>query len=74
MIGNNPTSTPPPSYQPPLLPPPLQGIYNDSDGSLLNAGSLPAALLPTGFALGAGATWHSAVNNDLFDPAGELDG
>ena len=52
----------------------MQGIYNDSDGSLLNAGSLPAALLPTGFALGAGATWHSAVNNDLFDPAGEIDG
>ena len=44
-----------------------QGIYQDTDGSLLNAQTLPS--LPSNFSLGPGATWHSAVDNNLFDPA-----
>ncbi|EFJ47175.1 hypothetical protein VOLCADRAFT_92352 [Volvox carteri f. nagariensis] len=48
-----------------------QGIFLDTDGTMLNAKSLPDSLLPDPFGnwtLGPGATWHSAVENDLFDP------
>ncbi|KXZ49223.1 hypothetical protein GPECTOR_22g814 [Gonium pectorale] len=44
-----------------------QGVYLDTDGSLLNARTLPDGLLPS-WSLGAGATWHSAVDSELFDP------
>ena len=40
----------------------------DTDGSLLNDASLTPALMPSGWSLGPGATWHSAVNNDLLQP------
>ncbi|KAG2491954.1 hypothetical protein HYH03_009686 [Edaphochlamys debaryana] len=46
-----------------------QGVYQDLDGTLLNAATIPASLLPAGWALGPGATWHSAVDSELFDPA-----
>ncbi|GAX81123.1 hypothetical protein CEUSTIGMA_g8557.t1 [Chlamydomonas eustigma] len=46
-----------------------QGIYNDTDGTLLNSNSLTSRLMPSTFSLGPGASWHSAVNNDLFDPS-----
>ena len=45
----------------------LQGIYLDTDGSLLNARTLPSALLPAGIRTGANATFHSAVDNNMFD-------
>ena len=47
----------------------MQGIYLDTDGSLLTA--LPnevKAQLPWGVGVG-GTTWHSAVNSQLLDPA-----
>jgi hypothetical protein len=45
-----------------------QGVFLDTDGSLLNADTLPAGLLPSGWSLGPGASWHSAVENDMFNP------
>ena len=49
-----------------------QGVFNDTDGSLL-ANSLSSALKEQAQAaqitLGPGSSWHSAVNNDLFDPS-----
>ncbi|GIM05166.1 hypothetical protein Vretimale_9611 [Volvox reticuliferus] len=48
-----------------------QGIFLDTDGTLLNNKTLPSTLLPdpgTNVNLGPGATWHSAVESDLFDP------
>ncbi|EFJ47178.1 hypothetical protein VOLCADRAFT_92358 [Volvox carteri f. nagariensis] len=48
-----------------------QGVYLDTDGTLLNNKSLPASLLPnvgTNVTLGPGATWHSSVESELFDP------
>ena len=47
----------------------LQGIYLDTDGSLINSKTLPASLLPEGIASGAGATLHSAVDNGMFSPS-----
>jgi hypothetical protein len=44
-----------------------QGVFLDTDGSLLNADTLPAGLLPSDWSLGPGASWHSAVENDMFD-------
>eukprot|EP00798_Chlamydomonas_sp_ICE-L_P008885 gene8886-3764_t len=46
-----------------------QGIFYDTDGTLLNSDTLPSDLLPTNFQLGAGASWHSAIDNELFNPA-----
>ena len=43
-------------------------MYLDTDGSLLNSQTLTPDLLPAGVASGAGATWHSAVNSELFNP------
>ncbi|GIL53440.1 hypothetical protein Vafri_9024 [Volvox africanus] len=48
-----------------------QGIFLDTDGTLLNGKVFPDALWPDPFGnwtFGPGATWHSAVENDLFDP------
>ncbi|KXZ54727.1 hypothetical protein GPECTOR_4g796 [Gonium pectorale] len=48
-----------------------QGIFLDTDGTLLNSQTLPASLVPgpsAGWSLGPGATWHSAVESELFDP------
>ena len=44
-----------------------QGIYLDTDGTLLNSNTLAPSLLPAGIPTGAGATWHSAVDNQLFN-------
>lgn len=50
------------------LPLPLpQGVFMDTDGTLLNTKTLPASLLPSDWALGPNATWHSAVESQLFD-------
>ncbi|KAG1667228.1 hypothetical protein FOA52_009793 [Chlamydomonas sp. UWO 241] len=48
-----------------------QGAFNDTDGTLLTALSLPPALRPSAWALGAGASWHSSVNNDIMTPGSE---
>ncbi|GIL91633.1 hypothetical protein Vretifemale_19242 [Volvox reticuliferus] len=48
-----------------------QGIFLDTDGTLLNNKTLPSSLLPdpgTNVNLGPGATWHSAVESELFNP------
>ncbi|KXZ47885.1 hypothetical protein GPECTOR_32g498 [Gonium pectorale] len=47
-----------------------QGVYLDTDGSLVNAANLPPELSeslpwPVGT---SGATWHSAVESELFNP------
>jgi hypothetical protein len=44
-----------------------QGIYLDTDGSLINQNTLDSSDLPTGWNLGPGVTYHSAVESDLFD-------
>lgn len=49
-----------------------QGVFLDLDGSLLNNATLPPALRPragASWSLGPGASWHSGVENDMFDPA-----
>ncbi len=46
----------------------MQGVYLDTDGSLIKSTNLPAGLLPATVPAGAGSTWHSAVNNNMFDP------
>ncbi|KXZ43941.1 hypothetical protein GPECTOR_77g37 [Gonium pectorale] len=46
-----------------------QGIFLDTDGTLLNENTLPASMLPTTFSLGPGSTLHSTVESELFDPA-----
>lgn len=43
----------------------------DTDGTLLNDASLAPALKPSSWSLGPGATWHSAVKNDLFQSGSE---
>ncbi|GIL53442.1 hypothetical protein Vafri_9024 [Volvox africanus] len=48
-----------------------QGVFLDTDGTLLNNKTLPTGLLPdlgSNVTLGPGATWHSAVESELFDP------
>ncbi|KAG2432951.1 hypothetical protein HXX76_008679 [Chlamydomonas incerta] len=48
-----------------------QGVYLDTDGSLINSQNLPPELmaaLPWSLAT-PGGTWHSAVESELFDPA-----
>ncbi|KAG2496270.1 hypothetical protein HYH03_005503 [Edaphochlamys debaryana] len=45
-----------------------QGVFQDMDGSLINADTIPASLQPNNWALGPGTTWHSAVESELFDP------
>eukprot|EP00798_Chlamydomonas_sp_ICE-L_P018974 gene18974-25550_t len=45
-----------------------QGVYIDTDGTLLNEKTLPSNLLPSNFSLGPGSTWHSAVDSNLFSP------
>jgi hypothetical protein len=44
-----------------------QGYYLDTDGTMLNSNTLPAADQPTDWQLGPGSTLHSAVENKLFD-------
>lgn len=50
-----------------------QGVYLDTDGTLLSSASLPAAIQPAvlglGWSLGPGATWHSGVDNNMLDPS-----
>ncbi|GFR40478.1 hypothetical protein Agub_g1045 [Astrephomene gubernaculifera] len=49
-----------------------QGIFLDTDGSLINNYTLPLELLPgaaANWTYGPGATLHSAVDNELFDPS-----
>lgn len=45
-------------------------MYLDTDGTLLNNANLPADVRPlVPWTLGkGGATWHSGVENNLFDP------
>ncbi len=47
----------------------------DLDGSLLNAGTLPASVLPGDWSLGPGASLHPAINNAHFglEECGYLD-
>lgn len=48
-----------------------QGVYVDKDGSLINANTFGTDLLTTiGLPLSGeiGASWHSAVDNDMFNP------
>ncbi|GFH29133.1 uncharacterized protein HaLaN_27741 [Haematococcus lacustris] len=47
-----------------------QGVFQDLDGSLVNAANLPSDLVAAaGFPLGVpNTTWHSAVDSTLFDP------
>uniref|UniRef100_A0A383WCP6 Fibrocystin-L n=1 Tax=Tetradesmus obliquus TaxID=3088 RepID=A0A383WCP6_TETOB len=44
-----------------------QGIYLDTDGSLINQNTLDSGDLPTGWNLGPGVTYHSAVESQLFN-------
>lgn len=44
-----------------------QGIYLDTDGSLINQNTLDSNDVPTGWNLGPGVTYHSAVESQLFD-------
>jgi hypothetical protein len=50
-----------------------QGIFLDTDGTLINPITLPAGLGPqpgSNWSLATpGLTWHSAVESELFDPA-----
>ncbi|PNH07097.1 Fibrocystin-L [Tetrabaena socialis] len=46
-----------------------QGVFLDTDGTLVNRANLPTTI-PLPWVPGtAGATWHSAVDSQLFDPA-----
>ena len=45
----------------------MQGVFLDTDGSLVNSNNFPADLLPADIPAGAGATWHSAVESQLFN-------
>ena len=47
----------------------MQGIYLDTDGTLLNSNTLAPSLLPADVPTGAGATLHSAMGNQLFNPS-----
>ena len=51
----------------------MQGIYLDTDGSLISNQTLPAALLQAAAGVasstGVNATLHSGVGNVMFDPA-----
>ncbi len=48
-----------------------QGVFQDTDGSLINAQNIPPELVANAsFPLGQpNMTWHSAVESTLFDPA-----
>jgi hypothetical protein len=42
-------------------------VFLDTDGSLINPGTVAAPDLPTAWPLGPGATLHSAVDTRLLD-------
>ncbi len=46
----------------------MQGVFLDTDGTLLNSQTVPQELADqAGFPIGVpGTTWHSAVDNDMF--------
>eukprot|EP00967_Tisochrysis_lutea_P074407 scaffold99943_cov19-Tisochrysis_lutea.AAC.1 len=48
---------------------PLQGVFLDTDGTLLNSQTVPQDLADTaGFSIGVpGTTWQSSIDNQLFE-------
>lgn len=49
-----------------------QGIFLDTDGTLINSNTVPADLLAAAGYPASGrpnTTWHSAVDSEMFDPA-----